>query len=280
MLRRARRRSGLSLRGLAARADTSHSTLSAYEAGRKVPTVETFDRIVRAAGYDLEIGLTPRVGGGDQTARGRELVEVLELAAQFPARHTATLEFPRFPPRSPRPREQPRRQDPRDPSRARRRRSPPRVRWRARARVVHRAGARHDRHRPQRVRRRSRAAEVLAALPDGVAWSAADLAVVERDGQTRLWWDTTPVDLFVNTSEFHEQVAERCRREPFAGVDVPFLACVDLAVFKAFFSRTKDWADLEEMVGAGTLDVDRVVGVLTRYLGPTDERIDRLRHLG
>jgi hypothetical protein len=50
-------------------------------------------------------------------------------------------------------------------------------------------------------------------------------------------------------------------------------------VFKAFFDRTKDWADLEEMAAAGTLDVDRVVGVLTRYLGGTDHRIVRVRLL-
>ena len=49
-------------------------------------------------------------------------------------------------------------------------------------------------------------------------------------------------------------------------------------MFKAFFNRTKDWADLEEMHGAGTLDVDRVLGVLVRYLG-ADERVDRLRHI-
>ena len=38
----------------------------------------------------------PSVGGADRAARGRELVEVLELAAQFPGRHAAALEFPRF----------------------------------------------------------------------------------------------------------------------------------------------------------------------------------------
>ncbi len=84
---------------LAARAETSHSTLSAYESGRKVPTVETLDRIVRAAGFELGVELVPAVGGADRAARGRELAEVLDLAAQFPARHAAELDFPAFPAR-------------------------------------------------------------------------------------------------------------------------------------------------------------------------------------
>jgi hypothetical protein len=124
-----------------------------------------------------------------------------------------------------------------------------------------------------------RASEVLEAFPKGVTWSADDRAVIERDGQTRLWWDSTPVDLFVNTTEFHTQIARRSRVEQFEGDDIPFLSCSDLAVFKAFFNRTKDWADLEEMAAAGTLDVDRVVGVLARYLGPADERVTHLQAL-
>jgi transcriptional regulator with XRE-family HTH domain len=95
--RRARRRSGLSLRALASRAGTSHATLAAYESGRKVPTVGTFDRVLRAAGFVPQIVLTPAVDGGDASARGRELIEALELAAMFPARHDPSLTFPRFP---------------------------------------------------------------------------------------------------------------------------------------------------------------------------------------
>jgi len=121
--------------------------------------------------------------------------------------------------------------------------------------------------------------DVFDALPDGVTWSDADLAAIERDGQVRLWWGTIPVDLFLNTTEFHEQAASRAVRESFAGADVPFLGCADLAVFKAFFNRTKDWADLEEMLAVGTVDVDRVLGILVRYLGGDDERVERLRRL-
>ncbi|MGH9001437.1 MAG: hypothetical protein ACRDY7_18860 [Acidimicrobiia bacterium] len=120
------------------------------------------------------------------------------------------------------------------------------------------------------------AGDVLAALPEGPAWTESDRALVERDGQARLWWGTTPVDVFLNTTAFHQEAAGRVRWEAFAGGQIPFLSCADLAVFKAFFNRSKDWVDLEEMAVAGTLDVDRVVGVLVRFLGATDERIDRL----
>jgi hypothetical protein len=112
-----------------------------------------------------------------------------------------------------------------------------------------------------------------------VAWGDGDLRAIERDGQVRLWWDTTPVDLFFNNTEFHERLSMRSRLEPFLDRELPFLSCRDLAVFKAFFNRTKDWADLEEMHEAGTLDADAVVGVLVRLLGQDDARVERLLQL-
>lgn len=96
ILRGARRRAHASLRDLARRAGTSHSALAAYEAGRKQPAVGTLDRIVRSSGYEIVAELRPAVGGRDPGERGRELLEVLELAALFPARHGATLDFPPF----------------------------------------------------------------------------------------------------------------------------------------------------------------------------------------
>ena len=63
-----------------------------------MPTVATLDRIVRAAGLELGDDLVPAVGGVDRAARGRELIEVLELAAMFPARHDPELPFPRLRP--------------------------------------------------------------------------------------------------------------------------------------------------------------------------------------
>lgn len=125
-----------------------------------------------------------------------------------------------------------------------------------------------------------RADDLLAALPDAIVASSRDREALLRDGQARLWWDTTPVDVFLNTSAFHDEVATRVRWEPFAGVELPFLACEDLAVFKVFFNRTKDWADLEAMRDAGTLDVPAIAGVLVSFLGNDDDRIARLLSLG
>ncbi len=95
-LRRVRSRSGHTLRALARLAGTSHATLSAYEQGHKVPSVETLDRIVAAAGFRLAVDLVPAPSGSRGRDRGQELAEVLELAAQFPARHDAQLTFPPF----------------------------------------------------------------------------------------------------------------------------------------------------------------------------------------
>jgi hypothetical protein len=120
---------------------------------------------------------------------------------------------------------------------------------------------------------------VLAALPAPIAVTEAHRTAIDRDGQVRLFWDENPVDLFFNTTPYHEEVADRVRWEPFVGRELPFLACQDLAVFKVFFDRTKDWADLEAMHEAGTLDVEHVLGVVVRYLGSDEERIERLRRI-
>ena len=120
---------------------------------------------------------------------------------------------------------------------------------------------------------------VVASLPAAVECSDGQLAALERDGQVRLWWERTPVDLFLDTTPFHREALGRCRWESFGGTELPFLSCRDIAVFKAFFNRTKDWADLEEMQAAGTLEIDKVTGVLVEYLGIEDDRIRKLQAL-
>lgn len=113
-----------------------------------------------------------------------------------------------------------------------------------------------------------RVAAVLDALPKGVRAPAAARRQLERDGQARLRWDGTPVDLFLSNHAFHDAAQGRVRRVPFAGVDeFPVLACEDLAVFKAFFARPKDAVDLTAMVEAGALDPGLLVAVVADLLG-------------
>ncbi len=99
LIRMARRRAGLCARELASRrAHTSHSTLAAYEQAHKTPNVDTLDRILTACRFRVDVTLEVRPADVaiDPVARGRELVEVLELAEMFPARHSPTLTAPKF----------------------------------------------------------------------------------------------------------------------------------------------------------------------------------------
>jgi hypothetical protein len=118
---------------------------------------------------------------------------------------------------------------------------------------------------------------VLDALPGEVSWTAADIKRLKRDMQHRLWWQQTPLDLFFNSTDFHQGLLERIHWEDFAGIKVPFVSCQDLAVFKVFFDRTKDWAGLEAMQQAGTLDAPFVAEVIGHYLGDDDPRLQRLQ---
>lgn len=72
LLERARHDSGLTQDEVARRAHTSRPTLSAYEHGRKSPTLATARRLLQATGHDLEA--VPHVEFHHQAAaRGRGL---------------------------------------------------------------------------------------------------------------------------------------------------------------------------------------------------------------
>ncbi len=99
-VRAARLRAGLTQHALAVRAGTSQATLSAYESGRKQPSLRTLERILAATGTRLEVVPERREPTPEQLARaGRVLSDVLELAAALPVRHRPQLEFPRLVPR-------------------------------------------------------------------------------------------------------------------------------------------------------------------------------------
>ena len=120
------------------------------------------------------------------------------------------------------------------------------------------------------------AERVLRALPEGVARPDGTAEKIARDGQIRLWWDEVPVDFFFDYVPIHADAARNRRRVPFAGTRIPVLGPTELAVFKVMFDRTRDWADIEAMLEAGTLDVEAVRAELTTLLEPGDERFTRL----
>ena len=100
-IRRARIDAGLTQHALAARAGTSQATISAYESGRKQPSIETLERVLAATGARLAVvprQRRPRRPTRRELARaGRMLKDVMGLAEALPVRHRRTLDFPRLP---------------------------------------------------------------------------------------------------------------------------------------------------------------------------------------
>ena len=120
------------------------------------------------------------------------------------------------------------------------------------------------------------AQRALAALPPGVERTPEAAEAIARDGQIRLWWEGTPVDLFFDYAPVHAEAARHRRTVPFEGVKIPVLGPVELAVFKIMFDRTRDWADLEAMASRGTLDFAAVGVALRDLLTDDDQRLERL----
>jgi hypothetical protein len=123
-----------------------------------------------------------------------------------------------------------------------------------------------------------RARDVFAAMPEGVELSGVQLEHAERDGQVRLRWGITPIDLFLSVLPFHDRVQAHIREVPFEGRTIPVLDCTGLAVFKAMFDRTRDWADMEAMVEARTIDFDETIHWIREMVGD-DERVEKLAAL-
>ncbi len=116
----------------------------------------------------------------------------------------------------------------------------------------------------------------LAALPGDVAQPEGTVERIKRDGQSRLWWDLTPVDLFFDYHPLHATASRNSRMVPFANAEIPILGPVELTVFKTMFDRTRDWADIEAMIAADSVDLDAVRAALRELVDGADHRIARL----
>jgi len=125
----------------------------------------------------------------------------------------------------------------------------------------------------------AKARSTLACMPDGITVTEDNVAMIERDGQARLNWNGTPVDVFLNNLPLHQAVAAAVVWVPLVGRDIPVLDCASLAIFKAFFDRTKDWADLEAIAQATPEDIDAAAATIADLVGADDPAVQRLESL-
>ncbi len=121
-----------------------------------------------------------------------------------------------------------------------------------------------------------RAEELVVALPDAVKVEQLQIDQIVETGQTRLWWDETPLDFFLNNLPLHEEVSREIRWVEFAGQEIPVLSCESLVLFKAFFDRTKDWADIEAVAEVDRSIVERAAARTAELLGEDSPTVRRL----
>ena len=127
----------------------------------------------------------------------------------------------------------------------------------------------------------TRQAEVVGPLRAlGVTVDDEATALIDRDGQARVWWDDNPVDLFFAYDPFHHAAARARQIVPFADDRIPILSREHLMVCKAVFNRGKDWVDIDAMRALGKpVDTAEVLRWVGRIAGDEDPRYERLAAL-
>ena len=98
-------------------------------------------------------------------------------------------------------------------------------------------------------------------------------SLIRRDGQARVMWDTTPIDLFFSYDAFHIAAENARHRVPFSNGTIPILSANHLIVCKVIYNRPKDWVDIDAMLVAGTnIDTSEVLRWAARIAGDEDPR--------
>ena len=124
-----------------------------------------------------------------------------------------------------------------------------------------------------------KAAEVLAALPEGVRVEEGDVEKVSPG------WPDPPLLGWRPRRRIPQQPPsprggrERGRLGRHAGDADPVLDCASLVIFKSFFARTKDWGDIEEVALATPEDVDAAVKAVAGLVGEDDPSYRRLAEI-
>ncbi len=118
-------------------------------------------------------------------------------------------------------------------------------------------------------------AEIGADLDSVAVRNGAQQAL--DDGQLRVFWGRTPVDLFFAYDPFHEAADQAKRDVPFADGQIQVLAPEHLIVCKVVFNRPKDWVDIDAICSAGTrVEIAEVLRWVGRILGDDDPRFNRV----
>ncbi len=125
----------------------------------------------------------------------------------------------------------------------------------------------------------SKAEFALGSLPAGIRVRKQDVEKVKRDGQARLDWDGTPIDVFLNNIPLHEAVASSVVWVRLEGREIPVLDCASLVIFKAFFDRTKDWADIEAVAIATPEDIEGAAATIAELVDENDPAVEKLKAL-
>lgn len=113
----------------------------------------------------------------------------------------------------------------------------------------------------------------------GVDTSAAAELIVS-DGQVRVMWEMTPIDLFFSYDPFHVAVERGAIEVPFAETTIRVLSATHLSVCKVVFNRPRDWVDIEAMLDAGAdLDAAEIMRWVGRICGDNDQRYQRIAAL-
>jgi hypothetical protein len=114
----------------------------------------------------------------------------------------------------------------------------------------------------------------LAAL--GADIDGAD-QLAARDGQVRVFWDETPIDLFFSYDDFHVAADRSAEEVRFANTTIRVLSATHLTVCKVVFDRPKDWVDIDAMTEADApIDAAEVVRWVGRICGDSDRRYERI----
>ncbi|MBS1837180.1 MAG: nucleotidyl transferase AbiEii/AbiGii toxin family protein [Actinobacteria bacterium] len=121
------------------------------------------------------------------------------------------------------------------------------------------------------------APEVLDPLATIGADVTGAVDAVAGDGQVRIMWDDTPIDLFFAYDAFHAASDRGAVDVPFADTTIRVLSATHLTICKVVFDRPRDWVDVGAMVEAGAaIDAAEVMRWVGRICGDTDRRYRRI----